>query len=214
MASKKQMGAQPNILLCEGKTDRHFFERFLEAHKLDEVFDVHEMEYTNGKGKVTKGITALGGWLVSASADPKYRRKSSILIIVDSDDDPEKALRTARSQSVEAGKKTRGLTLPTQSLASVPRNRPGSLETLCIEALYEKWPDVKQPLEVYASATGVDEWTSLSQQDKMRVHAAIAAKCRGRSNCPLGELLTMGTAGLDPDHAVFHDLIQLLKQKQ
>lgn len=173
---------RPWLILCEGEADMAFFTRLLDAHQIDDfqvAFPGREGDNTGGRGK-------FGRWLKQAreagsTFDDTVR---AVLVVSDNDADPPKSfselqsdLRRADGFGVPDREQTvaRSPGFPDVVALMVPIGEPGSIETLCVRASYEKWP-IQGPLDAFVGATDAAHW-EIGKQSKMRMQAILAATC-------------------------------------
>lgn len=182
---------RPWLILCEGDDDKQVIERLIVAHALDGRFHVTcpvlPGDRTGGRGK-------FGRWLsMTRNASETFRDNvNAVLIISDNDDDPENSFHEIKMGLT----KTKGFGVPQTERAvarmpgypdvvvmMIPGGEPGSVETLCLRAAYNKWP-IEAPLDAYVAATPANAWRP-GKQSKMRVHALLAATCETKPSATL-----------------------------
>lgn len=215
-STKFDFGDRPWLLLCEGMSDKEFLHRLQEAHNLcPGKFTIRHP----GRESEGGGNGKFGRYLDNALVRPEFREiVSAVLIISDSDDDPHRSFteikRALELISFPAPERERTVArkknYPDVVVMMIPKDSPGSLETLCVEAAYAKW-GLKAPLDGYLRATPAAHWGPV-KQDKMRLNAMFAATCATKPETTLAYVWQEDEAyHLPLDHAAFSDLVNFLR---
>ena len=176
---------RPWLILCEGISDKRFFNHLIEAHDIGNGrYDVY---FPRNENDQTGGRTKVGAWLslMMKTSETFQENVKAVLIISDNDDDPDLSFREIQASLRAAG----GFGVPERErtvvqqpgypailIFMIPPGEPGNLETLCLPAAYSKWP-FKEALDVYVRATPASDW-GLGKQSKMRMQALLAAICK------------------------------------
>jgi hypothetical protein len=182
------------VLLCEGSADKAFFLKLAAQLGLPE-FDIPFPQahaapgerVLAGKDAIPQMLQALRGSAVD------YRRLKAVLIAVDSGNDPMETFGEVCRQIRGIG----GLGIPDRPLELaesgaghpgvavllVPGGRPGSLETLCVEAIAEKSPELLRCVDEYLSCGPImaGGWDA-EKRDKAKLQCLIAATNRDDPN--------------------------------
>ncbi len=171
---------KPRFLLCEGDDDKGFFEVLISGRQLPE-FQVCNSKDCCGTGGTSgfqpslKGMEALSGWL----------ELKALLIVRDND------VAGASFKEVCDALEANGHIPPPNpdatgtmagkpvAILMIPRaDRVGDLETLCLPAIYEKWPKAKRCVPLFLKCTGAlkctggNNWAKRSSVSKARARAA------------------------------------------
>lgn len=178
---------ETHVILCEGKTDRFFFQSFIRARG---IAGIQVLEACDG-------ITKLGDRLLAMDA-ANIQDVNHVLIIVDNDAQPKENFEMARTQLNDFGK----CGVPNERL--VPRAKPGwpsitiltlpwtfyrgrmrgasrhgAIETLIL-GLMLRHPDfapVLPCLRRYLNCSPARNWQT-QKRSKMQVHSLLAATHR------------------------------------
>ena len=88
--------------------------------------------------------------------------------------------------------------------------KPGNLETLCLEAAYDKWR-LQVAVETYTSATPAARW-NLGKQSKMKLQAILAATCMDRPEAGfVGHWRARNEYHIPLDHTCFEPIVEFLQ---
>lgn len=186
----------PWVILCEGARDGAFFRHLIRERGLPHFEVTYPTENTlEGERIETGGRQGFSLALRGFRAGTRWMDLSAILIASDNDDDPTRSFREVQQQIVDAG----GYAVPQEPLkvarmsSSVPivvmmlpwLEERGSLDTLCLQPMYDKWLAGKQCLDGFCECTGVNTWTSVSKSSKLRVQVLLSAMCPSDPNTTL-----------------------------
>ncbi len=205
------------VILCEGWGDKGFFINLIKKRNLPEFQIIFPRQFPGDTG----GWTKFGRFLSGVSTQEDFLTTvKAILIVADNDSNPAERFNEIRKQIASAG-----YNAPTSELtASTTDNLPaivvamlplggvsGSLETVCLEAAYSKWPDLKNPLDGYISQAPAAKWPN-SKHDKARIDCLLAATCE---QDPTASLATLWTRKPDQyhiptDHKCFDPIAKVL----
>jgi len=179
---------KPWVLLCEGESDKRFFDRLIQERDLDSRFYV---QFPDRGERGTGGRTNFGWWLdTNRTVSETFNRNvKAILVVSDKDDDEAKSFDLVQKQIQHAtgfpvplaertAAKKSGF--PTIVILMIPMDGIGNLETICLKATATKWDSLMDPLNTFVAATPANTW-GLSKQSKMRLQTTLAATCKG---CP------------------------------
>ena len=209
---------KPRFMLCEGDDDKGFFEALIARRSLPDFQVCHSAEIcgTGGKtgfSKSLKGIEVLSGW----------RDLKALLIVTDNDIVGQSFAEAQRSLT------DNGHTPPPNhqavgsmlgkpvAILMIPRaNEAGDLETLCLPAIYEKWPKAKICVPFFLRCTGVltwmgaNKWSKRSSISKARLRAAPVGFNEDDPYHTTGILFRKGT--LSVENQCFDEVANFLRQ--
>lgn len=89
-------------------------------------------------------------------------------------------------------------------------NHYGDLESLCLPALYAKWPTAEECVESYLRCTGASAWRKQNQIPKAKVRSILSGYYEKEPNIGLGYLFQRGE--LSVDHECFNNLEGILRR--
>jgi hypothetical protein len=211
---------RPWLILCEGEGDKRCFEQLITVRGIPDEFQVR---FPDRAGLRTGGRSKFGSWLAIQWLGAETFRKDvkGVLIISDNDsnagasfEEVRRSLRDADgfpipdSERVVARLEGR----PPLVVMMIPSGQPGSLEILCLQAAYAKWPGIKAPIDAFVTATPINRWVE-GKQAKARLQAVIASTCEGRPESGfVGHWHEDASYHLPLDHAAFDDIEQFLRR--
>jgi hypothetical protein len=171
------------MLLCEGVSDQRFYKRLFEARNIGTDFAVRipiiNGNYSGG------GRPQFGRYLASISVDEMFiENVKAVLIISDNDAVPadsfaevQEQIRLAETFPVPTAEMTVARTKdsPAVVVLMLPMGGlAGNLESLCLDAAYSKWPDIKPHLDTFVTNTPPNGWPT-GKQAKTRMQTILAA---------------------------------------
>lgn len=175
---------RPYLVLCEGESDKRFLDRLIAKRGIPNSF---QTKFPDRDGGNIGGRQKFGRWLSLVSDNENFIQNVKAVIIVsdndlvpkDSWDEIVAELNIADfpvppEERVIAKKKG----YPPVCVLMIPKGTPGDLETLCIEAAYEKWK-IKPAIDAFVEATPAKEWV-VTRKSKMMLQAILAATCAPR----------------------------------
>ncbi len=204
---------RPFLAVCEGFGDVRFVSALLVQNGLT-VYDVGCPTQARGFGD---GKDAIPKYLQAVASDKRGLR--GLTVIVDADDDPDKAfgraiaaLDSARfsppSKPFDAG----GSDIRIGVFIVPGHNKKGTLEHLLLEAAVKRNPDMKQCLDVFSDCTGsVKSWAP-NQQAKMKIAALVAAFCENNPSCSLAWVWGEKGNPIPLDSDCFGELVAFLSE--
>ncbi len=174
--------SRSRVLICEGPSDVAFFKHLIEERHLPD-FDVF---HPNELGTIGPGNTGFGSFLSGLAVLLPSRPVTGILIASDNDLNPETSFANIRAQIQNPG----GFGVPNAPLeVARSTDRPpivvmmipwagvaGTLESLCLDAIYGGRADLRICLDQYCNCVGSSAWDAV-RQSKMRLEALIPAIC-------------------------------------
>jgi hypothetical protein len=174
---------RPHALLCEGMSDKRFYERLFSQRNIGADFTIMvptvEGQYQGG------GRSQFGRYLKSISVNQSFAENvKAVLIVSDNDEDPAASFKEVQDELREA----KYFPIPNEELvAATMKEAPtvvvlmlpmggviGNLETLCLQSAYSKWPDIRPHLDTFVANTPPHAW-ALGKQDKMKIQSILAA---------------------------------------
>jgi hypothetical protein len=147
------------------------------------MYDVHfPGDRSGGRGQ-------FGNWLLNTYETSKtFRSKvEAIIILSDNDVDPDAAFKAVQHEltkasgfPVPATERTvaKARDYPAVAVFMVPGRSAGNLETLCLQAAYDKW-SLNGAVDSFIASTPAAEW-ELPSQSKARMHAILATTCASK----------------------------------
>ena len=199
----------PFLIIGEGEQDRAFFKNLVQYHQLD-GFDIGYAEGKNNFGDILDGVRV----------NENFQKISKIILVSDNDDDPSSSFQEVCQQIQEAGEYPTppcplkaaevdgGCSLVVMMLPW--KEEKGCLETLCLRAACDAWPDIKNCLDDYSSCVGVGAW-SVSKKSKMRLRCLFASACRSDPNTGLTYAWERGEDLIPLDHSCFQPIVSYLR---
>ena len=180
----------PWLIICEGTGDVSFFRHLIQQRGLP-PFDIG---YPGKPETETGGRGGFGELLRALRVRRDFPQITAILVVSDSDEDPDGSFAEVRAQIASAG----GYPVPAQPLnvatsAGFPAivvmmlpwvGQAGNLETLCLPAMYERWPDQRNCLNAFSGCMATDGWP-ITRQSQMRLRSLIAGICLQDPNTSL-----------------------------
>ena len=180
------------VILCEGRADKAFFRKLIDKRNITPNFDIpfpEEPEELEDDAKALASVGAFANMLRALRANPAaFARIKGVILIADSAIDPSAVFGKVCAKIREAGQY--GVpTKPCETVRSsnghpaicvllIPDDKhPGGLETLCLQYLRTKLPEVYNCAEKYLACDDIKAltWQSREKQDKARLQCLIAA---------------------------------------
>lgn len=189
--------------LCEGNDDKEVLEALISARGLPDFQICHSAE-CNPQG--TGGRPGFFGAIKGMEALSGFRNLRALLIVTDND-----RLETSFAE-VQRALADNGHTAPANPAAvgsvvdkpvavlMIPsHNAVGDLETLCLPAIYAKWPAAPGCVADFLNCTGANAWTKRSSVSKARARAAAVGFYEPDPFKGIGHLFKNGTfSALNP----------------
>ena len=181
-ALKSQTFNKPLLLLCEGDSDRRFFQKLIASRNIRQNFDIR---FPGRNDKDTGGRGKFGTWLDGASAGETFRGIKGVLIVSDNDEDCSASFKEVQR---EAGKVrgcpipqteqkiVRSKSFPAIAILMIPIGQRGNLETLCLPAANHKW-NLQKAINTLVAASPASQW-KLGKQSKAKLQATLAMTCK------------------------------------
>jgi len=192
----------PFLVVCEGKADEAVFSHLVEARNIVGFQFAYPENPPDPSGGIHGFASLLGGLIIR---EPEIFNLRAIVIATDNDTSRPDPMRLVINQVTNAGI----YKVPNSALEVAPSYRsteryppviimpvpwvdvPGTLETLCLNAAYDKWcrdyPDFQDRLNDYIQSTPASEW-HLGNESKARMQCIIGTTCEEDPNTPLARL--------------------------
>jgi hypothetical protein len=203
---------QQKLVVCEGKTDKRFFDALLRARGIngfDVFYPIIDEERDEGGG-----IDKVGAHLKRIGVQEDFIQTVRSIVVV-GDNDNANALDRACTQVSEAGYtrpsavagmvRTKGR--PNLAILLLPQQHPGCLETLCQQAADTKWPNLIRPLQTFMQASPCVAW-SVTKQAKTAVECILAVTCEKQPEVVLGNIWQKNKTYQIPLDAPVFDFIE------
>jgi hypothetical protein len=179
------LDTRPFLILCEGESDKRFFDQLIEKRGIENCFQVRFPSQGDDK---RAGRSKFGRWLDLVSDTEDFIQNiQAVLIVSDNDENPKgsfeeviKSLQEASSFKLPTKEREVMLSqdAPALAILMLPLDAQGNLEGLCLAAAYTKWP-IKEAVDNFTSATSAKNW-SAGKKSKMQLQCIIAATCASR----------------------------------
>jgi hypothetical protein len=208
---------RPWLILCEGETDKRFFDRLITKREIENAFQVR-FPHRGGKDK-RAGRSRFGPWLSVAYENQDFiDNVRAVLVVSDNDTDPAASLIEVKVSLMESDgfpipdnprEVARKADFPALVIMMIPHGALGGLETLCVSAAYSKFP-VQAAVETFADNTPAVGWT-VGKQSKMKLQSIIAASCATRPDAGFsGHWWENEQYHIPLEHPVFDDIADFL----
>lgn len=136
----------------------------------------------------------------------------TIVIVSDNDEVPDESFAEVQEQIAVAG----GYPVPAHPLEIAPQvqypsvvivmlpwtGEPGNIETLCLPAIRDRWPDQAVCLDEFSKCTEASEWP-VNRKSKMQLRSLISAVCRPDPNTSLTYAWSRSVELIPLNHASF-----------
>jgi len=196
------------IIICEGEHDKNFLETLVKRRNLPDlqVFDAYACCNKGGKNGLAPALAGL--YPISG-----FTELIGVAIVTDNDNvrsltDLQKSLEVLEDYvSTQSPRidKMGGITVITILIPN--HNNHGSLETLCLPALFTKWPDARECTDAYLHCTGAISW-GRHKLCKAIVRCIISGFYKKEPDKGLGYLFKADKALAD--HPCFNELSDIL----
>jgi hypothetical protein len=209
------------IVLVEGESDQALLNRLLANRGLVgfQVVAPKDLGAAGGVGSFThmlNAITTLDG----------FEQLRGIIIVSDNDDDPEQSF-AQRQQSIrdteEFGDPSRRFPVPDEpdqvaagappvAIRMVPEARVlGNLETLCIRAARENYPDQVDCVEELVQCGEIEEW-AITRLSKSKVRSVIAITHEERPDASFAQVIDEAPALFPVGSDVFNGIADFFRR--
>lgn len=170
-----------HLILCEGDADCNFLSHLLVDRK---IFDFDLIIPDVEGGGVTAFDRCLKALTGATSFDDVIR---GVVLVADSNDDPGKRLDSLKKVFANNGlpspekpfKKIATEKIKTAIVMIPSATNPGNLESLLLEAAFDKHPEMNGCIEEFVKCSSLPLKWKPNQQAKMKIHSLVAARCEG-----------------------------------
>lgn len=179
----------PRLMLCEGEHDRSFFTNLIQERSIQD-FQICCPNDAVGGG----GVSHYGDFLEALLSAPNVKAIQTILIVADNDDNPTASFQFVLDQIKQPGafatpagprQKATSSTLPSVTVLMLPWDtKLGAVETLCLEAAWNKRPNIRKCIDDYANCSGAAAWPQ-HRRLKMQMRSTLSALCDKDPNTSL-----------------------------
>ncbi len=198
------MAEEPKlVLLGEGVADEKFFEKLIKERKLPAFL----VEHVRGRERFQARLEAL-----VPGTDFGLERISGVLVVADNDDEPQTRFNYVRSQLANVAwcevpdrprQIVRKENSPAVAILMLPWDEtPGALETLCLESMYEHYPEKAACLHAFFDCAAIHQWAP-SKQHKMRMQALLCTTCESDPNTPISHAFSRDPVLIHLNHTSF-----------
>lgn len=210
------------LVLCEGKEDVAFLTHFFKQRNIQGFFvETTTQRQPTGNASFESRLKALAA--ASAMADYPFRFEDlqDVIVMTDNDDDPQRAFEAVRRQirGAQYGDPNAPRTpvnvpdRPRIQVLMLPRDgEPGGLETLCLQAAFDKQPHLEDCIEKFIECAKAK--TDGIKAAKMRLRCLLSASCEKEPNLALTYAWTERHQNLDLiplNHSCFDPIADFFK---
>ena len=213
----------PNLVVCEGYSDTQFLKHLLDSRGI-EPFELgcptqaQEEVSADGRPGMAEYLTA-----VRVNRTKARNGLRSLVVVVDADEDPKGSIAEAcdwlGSATLPVPQSPFAWTTeePHTAILLIPgwgsdgELRSGTLEHLLWDSLSEVSPETYQCVEGFAECLGNQGDWSENKRAKMRVHSAIAGRCRSDPASSLSRIWSNDRSIFPLDHSVFDFICELFR---
>lgn len=206
----------PCLIIGEGSQDEAFLRHLLQNRNIlgyQVGFPSPEDSSSGGRGGFGKVLSGL-------RVRPDFKNIRAVVFVSDNDENPVASFSEINAQITEAG----SFSVPTQPLNVVQTadhpdlvafmlpstNQIGCLETLCLPAALEAWPNLRPCIEEYSRCTDVGTWPK-SKQSKMQLRCLFSAACKTDPNTSLVYAWSRNPPLIPLEHHSFDQLVEFLR---
>ncbi len=210
---------RPLVLLCEGESDKRFFDQLISERNISQNFYV---QFPSQDESGTGGRSKFGTWLseMRRISETFNSNVKGILVVSDNDEDPETSFKEvqreiAKAQGLLVPNKDQAIVIgqesPAIAILMIPIAGCGNLETLCLPAVDDKW-HLTEALNTFVAASPATQW-NLSKQSKMRLQTTLSATCKPKPDTTFAQHWEHKADYRIPlDHTCFDSVAQFLKK--
>lgn len=166
------------LILCEGAEDCSFFTAFLSSRMLG----IAHVRHTGPTRFDRGGHSRFGEALRAAKVSRSFRVIDRVLLVVDSDDDPQAAFQSVRQQLLDNGFAAPnniaevGNGSPVICIITMPLGSVGNLETVLLEAALATDRTNSASVQKFVSEVATPiEWTE-PRKHKLTLRASISSR--------------------------------------
>jgi len=179
----------PNLVVCEGESDRQFLFNLAEKRGLSgfqfEIAKKDESD-TGGQSKFKKFLIGLNGPVSG------FELLSTVILVSDNDTNPDASFRSIQRQIKESGafkvppepfKQAKKRNAPAMFVMMLPwKGKKGTLEHVILEALCDRYSENKRCLDEYCICGSITKPTE-NKKAKMLAQCMIATLSKDDPNC-------------------------------
>jgi hypothetical protein len=177
------------VLLCEGSGDKNFFQELIRLRNLPGFYVTHPRDKIDAGGR-----SGFAQRLRGLRLQPGFEGVRGLVVASDNDRDPNASFEQVRTLIHDAEFKAPNHPYvvaagdPVVSVMMVPAgNEAGQLETLCLRAIHDAWPEQFQCAESYAECAGISAW-SVGKRERAKLRALVSHICKKDPNSSLTHL--------------------------
>lgn len=187
---------KPKLIVCEGKTDKRFFDALLGARGIPE-FDVY---YPATDDDNSGGIDKVGRHLHTIGLQEDFIQNVRSIVVAGDNDDADAFDRVCRQvedagyvRPTQAEQITSTHEKPDLAILLLPQQPPGCFESLCRQAAQTKWPGLTTPLDTYMNTIPAIGWTAstgwaATKQSISAIECILAVTCESDPEVQLGNI--------------------------
>ena len=204
----------PRIIVCEGSSDEAFFRALIKARGLPEFCIRSPIDIQ------LAGISNIGKTIASLKAATGFFDVVDIVVVVDSDDDPNANFLDIVDQikklsdplfSPPENLMMRGQSTPAITIATLPSAvAPGNLETFCYPVALAANPVLAVHVEDFVNKSGVLNWPNQQKQAKARLSSLLAVARHQHPGMTLGKVWIEHPDTVPLNHPAFDELANFL----
>ena len=206
----------PCLIIGEGAHDEAFLRHLLQNRNISG----YQVGFPQPPDQSSGGRGGFGEVLSGLRVRPDFMNIRAIVLVSDNDEDPVTSFNKINAQIADAGH----LSVPTQPLnVALTTDHPdlvtvmlpwadqiGCLETLCLPAALEAWPQLKPCVKEYSRCADVETWPK-SKQSKMQLRCLFSAACKTDPNTPLTHAWSRNPPLIPLGHQSFDQLAKFLR---
>jgi len=204
------------LILGEGTTEQNFFYHLLKKNNL---LDNYTTDYAGGFDNLVNYLESI------KNSEDFIDNVKAVLLVADNDDINgsnrfdilQSRLRNTNCwgipdtplQLVDAIESN----LPKLAIMMLPEaGKDGNIETLCLESALHKWPDIKDPLNIYINQSPAATW-NISQISVAKMECLLGAVCKDKPEHSLHNIFyyDLSDKYVPLNHPCFEQIIQYLK---
>ncbi len=204
----------PFHVVCEGNTDKAFLEHLIEHLGLQD-FKVGTPERVGAHG-----VSGFRKYLLAIETSSGPARLRGLLVVADADDDPAQRFNEVRAALARIGcdvpepftpRRVDSKNLTVGVFLMPGRGRPGTLEHLLLDAVFEHRPELERCVNEFQEClNGPAAWPE-NKRAKMQLHALIAGCCEEEPSTNLATLWSKRGNPVPLASARFNELVETLR---
>ena len=206
----------PRVILCEGAGDRAFLRHLIEERELPSFYITYPAEGDHTQPGGRDGYTAK---LKALRLMRGFDDVTDLIVIADNDDSPQRSFETV-CELIEAAP---GYTAPNAAEVPVGRNPrltilmlpgdglAGQLETLCLEACLDNWPELANCLNAFIQCNPSLATWDRGKQEKMKMRTLISSICSTDPNTSLTHAWSRTEQIIPLQHSCFDGIVNFLR---